>query len=1331
MGKRVDFSGRAVITPAPELDVDQVGVPEALAKTLTFEEPVHANNINKLTLRVRRGHLPIDGARSVVTSAGKRIMLSLAKNVPTFRLQLGWKVERYMKDGDFVLFNRQPSLRKKSMMAHRAKLMPGRSFRLNLSCTESYNADFDGDEMNMHMPQTYEARAEAQYLMSVKDQMLNGQNCKPVLSIVQDVLLGSYLLSSKDVFINVEDMMNLLCHMNYGDVYYIPRPAICSPKKLWTGKQLFSLLMPKISITLNESKCMELSEAEGDAIVIRKGHLHVGRLRKNMLGASAKGILHVSALLRGNDETLHFMSDLQRVVNTWLLGRGFSIGLSDCTSPVTHEVTGLVDKYVNHVDNIAEQAKLIEMPFAQREAMVSSLLSKMLNVTGGIVRKHMKSASNALVAMVSCGSKGNEINISQLAACPGQQSVNGQRVYHKYSHVGRTLNCFNPGDDRAISRGFVKNSYYVGLSPYEIFFHTQAGREGITDTAVKTADTGYLQRRITKALETFIVSYDGSVRDSSGMIIDSLYGGDGFESSFLIKVYLNVLEKPRQDVVESFAEEKEALQFMPMFDQIIKDKITVFCPELDIITYIPIDVHMLLKQACRYPAVPGTWESFSILQTFLDEHMGDNHPFMRLSIQYALRTPIPQQTFFDQNAFFCFITSMKSMFRRAVVHPGEFVGVYAAESFGHPATQLTLNTFHNAGVAEKNITLGVPRIKELIDARKKIKAPSTTIALLAPFNKNKDFVEHLCERLVFTTLMDVIDHADVLLEPNLFQTCADSDVDRFLIRVFQHTHDVPSIQHPSSYIIRIVLDQVVLSRKELNVKDVSDVIRDFMGDGDHYILQGAEINMKEWVIRIRICGVVVDAGNTNERKPKRRKGSSQSFNVSQSKSANQMELDKNMAYSLLEYIGVKIHICGIRGITSATPVFQNEEWFASTAGINIRDIWEHPVVDWTRTISNDLFEMVAVLGINAMTIVLFAAIRKVISFDGAFVADRHTLMIAQAMTLHGYIMGINRHGLNKLDSTGFLTKASFEQAVEVLFEAGAFGEENPINAVSDNIMLGNRVPGGTGAFGILTKPGYEELCARSKNKEKSIKTNKHRIVRTFFSEHLAKLPKLQKQHPQPRVISKRAKSPSYAPTSPSYKPTSPSYTPTSPSYAPTSPSYAPTSPSYKPTSPSYTPTSPSYAPTSPSYAPISPSYAPISPSYAPISPSYAPISPSYAPTSPTLTNQSSNLLDLARSLIPDFDENPTWGPRFHEPSQDLADLHSSFADVFEAEQKKPVGTTPIWPEDSDVYRFAQNNGIVFNYAKYVPSSPDFSALKTYSPSSPKLHPVRLKKISIP
>lgn len=460
MGKRVNHSARSPITPDPNINVEQLGVPLQIATSLTFPVMVTKHNIIELQQRVNIGFGKLLGAHSVDLYNSDTISLQYCKLPP--QLTLGSTVHRYLMDDDVILFNRQPSLRKKSIMAHKVKIMRHKSFRLNLATTQCYNADFDGDEMTLHALQTVEALAEAKELLAIDKQILNAQNAKPCMSIVQDSLVGAHCLTKKDAFLTKHQMMDLM--MTLPQLVDIPIPAILKPQPLWTGKQAMSLILPHITI-INKDLDLHIS----------KGQLLSGTLCKKSLGATSGGIIHQTCKLISETAALDFINACQRLCNQYLETEGVSIGLSDCltdkhTSAKVQETIDTCVAQAMHIESLGTQ---LNVPFAQREQAVSRILGQVLGVTGSIVNDAM-TAHNSFGLMVKSGSKGSLINIAQVTACVAQQSIDGKRVMKKNHREQRTLNYF-PKDCQSIeSRGFVFRPYIKGIQPIPMFFHDSA-----------------------------------------------------------------------------------------------------------------------------------------------------------------------------------------------------------------------------------------------------------------------------------------------------------------------------------------------------------------------------------------------------------------------------------------------------------------------------------------------------------------------------------------------------------------------------------------------------------------------------------------------------------------------------------------------------------------------------------------------------------------------------------------------------------------------------------------------------------------------------------------
>lgn len=479
MGKRVDFSARTVITGDPNLSIDQVGVPRSIARNLTFPETVTAHNIDRLQQYVRNGPNEHPGAKYVIRDNGERIDLRYSKRGGDIHLQYGYKVERHLIDDDVIIFNRQPSLHKMSMMGHKVKVMPYSTFRLNLSVTSPYNADFDGDEMNLHAPQSYETRAEIQELCMVPKQIVTPQKNGPCMGIVQDTLCAIRKFTRRDCFLEKDMVMNLLMWVPDWDGT-VPPPCILKPIPLWTGKQLVTLIIPKVNVTGFHSAHPDDEKGDispGDTkVLIRDGELLTGILCKKTVGASQNGIIHTAFNEFGPEVAKHFFNDTQKLINYWLLHTGFSIGIGDTIADkkTMESINSSIQSAKAAVKEIIEKAQKDDLPVLPGmtirqsfEALVNKELNSARDKAGKSAERSLKEQNNVKQMVVS-GSKGSFINISQMTGCVGQQNVEGKRI--PFGFKDRSLPHFTRDDHSPESRGFVENSYLRGLTPQEFFF---------------------------------------------------------------------------------------------------------------------------------------------------------------------------------------------------------------------------------------------------------------------------------------------------------------------------------------------------------------------------------------------------------------------------------------------------------------------------------------------------------------------------------------------------------------------------------------------------------------------------------------------------------------------------------------------------------------------------------------------------------------------------------------------------------------------------------------------------------------------------------------------
>ncbi|KIY45807.1 beta and beta-prime subunits of DNA dependent RNA-polymerase [Fistulina hepatica ATCC 64428] len=1318
MGKRVDFSARTVITGDPNLELDEVGVPKSIAMNLTFPERVTPYNISHLQELVRNGPQTWPGARYVVRDTGERIDLRYNKRADAF-LQFGWVVERHLQNGDYVLFNRQPSLHKMSMMSHRVRLMPYSTFRLNLSVTPPYNADFDGDEMNMHVPQSEETRAELSQIAWVPRQIISPQANKPVMGIVQDTLCGIRKFTLRDTFIDWEQVQNILLWVPDWDGT-IPTPTIIKPKPLWTGKQILSMVIPRgINIFRSPEKeafnpTSKVNPAKDTGMMIENGEIFFGTVDKKTVGASQGGLIHVVFREKGPEVTCTLFSGLQKVVNYWLFHNGFSIGIGDTIAgpKVMEKITETIASHKARVQQIIDEAyhdRLKASPGMTIRESFESQVERELNLardtSGRYAQENLKDDNN-VKQMVVAGSKGSFINISQMSVCVGQQSVEGRRIPFGFRH--RTLPHFTKDDFSPEARGFVENSYLRGLTPQEFFFHAMAGREGLIDTAVKTAETGYIQRRLVKALEDVQVCYDGTVRNSLGDLIQFIYGEDGMDAAFIESQHIDTFSmddatfrrRYRVDVTDGenvfepgvlqIGLDDSSLELQAKLDeeyeQLAEDRRLLrefVFPNAGatIPHYLPVNLQRIIQNATQIFHIdrrkPSDLEPAYIVDAlrglmFRLRALPSKDPFMveasdnasltfkmHLRATFATRNVL-ERYHLNREAFEWVLGEIETHYNHSLANPGEMCGTLAAQSIGEPATQMTLNTFHYAGVSSKNVTLGVPRLKEIINVATNIKTPSLSVYLEPDIAKDASLAKSVQQQLAYTSLRTVTAAVEIWYDPDPTTTIIEEDqmfVESFFAIPDEEVERNIHLQSP--WLLRLELDRAKMIDRKLDMAYVAGRIAESFKT-DLFVIW-SEDNSDKLVIRCRVLG-----GNDKD---------DDGFgNIEEDIFLRQLEntmlnsislrgVDRIQRVFLMQHEKVVVDKQG--------SISTEKEWVLETDGVNLQTVMCIDGVDYRRTYSNSCVEIFNVLGIEAARNAILREMRNVIEFDGSYVNYRHLALLCDLMTHRGSLMAITRHGINRAD-TGALMRCSFEETVEILMEAAAIGEKDDCHGIAENVMFGQMAPMGTGAFEVALDldmlkdaivdhrlpvpvpgdggmtPGQVAMTPYDSNSPMWHDSSMFKGEQAAFSplavngssEDSASFnwPSGFGQSPFGAGAMSPA-GPGYSPSSPGYSPTSPSFAAqspfasgamspfgtspyaTSPYYdrsavGATSPTYSPTSPGLNLTSPGYSPTSPRYSPTSPSFSPTSPRYSPTSPSFSPTSPRYSPTSPSFSPASP-------------------------------------------------------------------------------------------------------------------
>jgi DNA-directed RNA polymerase II subunit RPB1 len=1180
MGKRVDFSARSVITPDPNLALDELGVPSQIAMNLTYPEKVNTHTIERLQRLVSNGPKVWPGAKSVERHSSG--IFTISDHNRDMVLENGDIVNRHLCDGDYVLFNRQPSLHKMSMMGHRVKVMKGNTFRLNVSVTPPYNADFDGDEMNLHAPQSIAAVAELVNIASVNHQIISPRENKPIITIVQDTLLGIYKLTHSEIVefpkgspnnvyyadntniyqVEPQDtskcvnscvftrtqMMNIVCDLStFKGIPPEPDTTISvrgETVEMWSGHSILSFILPDtVNLDMPNGKFDTIKDTDTvdtsikshndqmNVVKIVNGKVIQGTFDKSMFSKTSKGLIHTICNDLGPMMAHHLINDLQKIVSYILLIDGFSVGISDmiADSETTDKINEVIKERKREIDEMVQEVHLnifVSLPGKSKqeffEGKVNSLLNKTLKDTGKIGLASLD-PKNRTTYMVNSGSKGKLINISQMVACLGQQNVDGARI--PYGFQGRTLPHYYKYDDSPEARGFIENSFISGQTPQEFYFHAMAGREGLIDTAVKTASTGYVQRQLVKSMEDLMVGHDYSVRTSRGTIVQFVYGNDGMDATYVESQPLYLTELTLDKLVEKFSFSKDTSWSQYLHRDLVPTVSQDVMEELDIafkvllnhrmyllkivydgypethITY-PVHIKRIVENICLRPHKgKSTITPLDILEgndqlkneLYVRTHFRNNRIF-EILIDVHLNPKVLIKEYNITESEYEEVTDLiRSQYQSCRISPGEMVGVLAAQSIGEPATQMTLNTFHFAGVgAKSNVTRGIPRLKELIHVSKNMKSPITKIVLLAEYIKDEHKAKYVKNQLEHTILQDIIISSSLYYDPLHITYGTDITEDQELMALYKEFLEIDETYDETSapmspWILRMVFDKETMMDKGITMEDVSMALLRYDKDKITFIF--TDDNSKDLIGRISLK---IEADTRFEQGIQ-----DQSDIISSFQNINE-DLNKNVVIKGIP----SIHDITISEHTAYRMVDRDiqaiKEYILESDGVNLLKIMASDYTDSSQCYSNDLIEINNVLGIEAARDILMKEIIEVVEHADEYINRRHIEVLSDIMTSRGILMSINRQGINR-GEVGPLGKCSFEDTTDQLIKASIFSELDTLNGVSSNIMMGQTIRAGTGLADILLDD--TELSTLMKDYSDDVVSH-HEINETIIDHYL-------------------------------------------------------------------------------------------------------------------------------------------------------------------------------------------------------------------------------------
>ena len=1124
MGKRVDFSARSVITPDPNLSIRELGVPLKIAKNIT--KPVIVNDTNKkfLLSLIKRGPDNHPGAKILEKKNGDNISLRYA-DLESINLENGDTVHRHMMNGDAILFNRQPTLHRMSMMCHIVKVMTtGDTFRMNVADTKPYNADFDGDEMNLHMPQNDISEIELKTLCAVPYQIISPARSTSIVGIFQDSMVGAFRFTRKNINFSMRQTMNLLMKYNGTN-----EKILNSLGKTASSFEILSQILPAISLKYASGLFDHDTENFNDSnnvLDIKNGTILRGQIEKGMLGSASRGILQRICNDYGNFEAADFIDNLQNIITEYMKTAGYSVGISDLIANETtnKSIINVITEKKTEVKNLIHQTRLSvfenetgKSNNEEFETQVNALLDDARS-QAGIIGRNSLDKDNRFVIMVNAGSKGSEINISQMISCLGQQTVDGKRIPYGFSD--RTLPHFQKYDDSPAARGFVENSFIGGLTPQELFFHAMGGRVGLIDTAVKTSQTGYIQRRLIKGMEDLKMEYDMTVRNNKNKIVQFSYGDDNFDTVKIERQKLPLVHMSLDDIYSHFhipnndkdeilksaftaaankrlskQEEKTKLIIKEYIDFMIKQRTDImehiFKNKNDDDVYSAVAFQFVIENIKNqmfiqsnsksditplelYELIENTYETLE-----QSHYIKPNLLFKTLYYFYLSPKELLIVKRFNRKAIVILLEHIVLYYKRAIIPPGDVVGLIAAQSIGEPTTQMTLNTFHFAGVASKsNVTRGVARVEEILSLSVNPKQPSVTIYLKPEDEMDKKKAQNIINMVEHTRLEDVISSIQICFDPETENISTKIEDDEIMNKQFYEFEklmdecnetDKKNNIEKSKWIIRMEIDAESLLEKNINMEDIHFAVKNSFRDEISCIF--TDYNSDKLIFRIRMNKIL-----NNKKK--------YDNGINPLDQSDEIYLLKKFQENLLENIV-------LRGVKDIKKVLLRKDpnvmryqdgkytrkdiWLLDTVGTNILDILALDYIDTTKTYSNDIQEMYRVFGIEVARQCIYNEFVEVM-LEGGLPNDHHLSLLCDRMTYSYKMISIFRHGINN-DDIGPIAKASFEETPEMFLKAARHAELDIMRGVSSNVMCGQEGYYGTSSFQI-----YLDL---NKIKEKS------------------------------------------------------------------------------------------------------------------------------------------------------------------------------------------------------------------------------------------------------
>lgn len=1100
MGRRANYMGRSFITCDPFLRIDQVGMPISMARATQKPEIVQEYNKKEMMIYFMNGLNRYPGC-SRIKKASTGVTHWMGRIKPDIFPEIGDTIYRDYITGDRVNFNRQPSLECSSISSMEIVVMEkGETIRMNVLACPLFNADFDGDAMNILFTRSNRTTNEITELSSPAQFFIAYKDGKPKMGEAQDSLIGTAELTSSSTKLNKFHAMQMFAQIKvYPDFSKYPKD------KVFSGRELVSILLKETKNLINYSGkpfCYDESHrayrkyhADDIKVEIDRGELKTGILDKSSIGEGAQGgIFHIIHNQYGPEAALEACFYIQQMALSFLYNHGMTVSIRDIllkpeAIEEIHKIEATLVAESMQITEKLNQGKIIPPIGKTIEEFYEEQQQNALN-PGDAYWPHILNSIdpevNGLFKLITTGSRGKLFNFKNISSAIGQLEINGERM--KENFAGRALPYFTRYDSRPGARGYVATSYIMGLNLSEFIFHAQDARYALINKALSTSITGMQNRMSIKSLEAALV--DNQRRTVSGRkIIQLIYGGDGADPRFIEKVKIPTMakdltaEKFRATFgarTEQFDKEFQNKGVQKMLDdelqQLVDDRnlyVRTFM-NLEITTgklysdvaVLPVNVNRIIEDTLynlelkKYSGPKGrlnpvqTVEKVqklcdSIVYCLLNEiqekkkaevpeYMQSAVTLLRIMIRSYLNCASLIRRNVTDEALDLIIKQIKMTYSKSLISYGKAVGIIAAQSISEPMTQMVLDSHHTSGAGSTK-KKGMFRIKEILGAKPtdKMRSPCMTLQVLAEYRHNKAKVQEIANHIEMLPLRRFTNSWQLFFERYGEPKYPAYKHEQDMIAEFnKYNIHIKAPSDLANMCIRISLNKSKLIEKQMKIESIYYKLR--QNYPFTHVIYSTD-NADEIIMRIYVRNTFAKKGYIT--------------------TDQMVELVKNM---------MDMVVRGIRGVNAAyvkeqvmTEVKEDgslssdKGFYIFTDGTNVKEIVENPYIEADSVQSDSIMEMYDMFGVEAARTKIISELKDQVGGP----SHRHYTVYADMMTSNGTVTSIDRFGSANRDAS-IMLRISDASPLAVIEESAVNAYTDNLSGISPPIMVGKNPQAG-------------------------------------------------------------------------------------------------------------------------------------------------------------------------------------------------------------------------------------------------------------------------------